>query len=158
HGGVNNIPTIDSTKNGTAAIGEVPPEEPAHHMEVEEEKEPKEPTLAERVSTLRENSIGFDVIFHVGPSNNPKIVQAHRAILAAGSKVLSNTFFNSDVSTPPSKKPKPGSANNSGKLVLEYPDVNPVAFDTVIDYLYSDFEPKAININESAVLDTLYAG
>uniref|UniRef100_A0A9J2PIZ9 BTB domain-containing protein n=1 Tax=Ascaris lumbricoides TaxID=6252 RepID=A0A9J2PIZ9_ASCLU len=149
---VNNVPAAVNV-----VVNEVPPEEPAHHMEVEEEKQHTEPTLSERMIALRENGVGFDVEFHVGPAQNSKILRAHRAVLAAGSKAFEKTFFELEQGIPPAKKRKLAAGDNAHLLVLEYPDVNPISFAAIIDFLYSDFEPESINVDDSVVLDTLYA-
>lgn len=47
---------------------------------------------------------------------------------------------------------------NSPIITIHFSDVDPVAFQTIIDYIYSDFDETAIKIAESAVLNTLYAG
>uniref|UniRef100_A0A914R7R4 Uncharacterized protein n=1 Tax=Parascaris equorum TaxID=6256 RepID=A0A914R7R4_PAREQ len=72
---VNLIATVNNVAPAVnVVVSEVPPEEPAHHMEVEEEKHHTEPTLSERMIALRENGIGFDVEFHVGSVQNSKVI------------------------------------------------------------------------------------
>ncbi|VDM25669.1 unnamed protein product [Toxocara canis] len=150
-----------NTNNGVHTVGTVindsPPDEPAHHMEVEEEKEGHGRTLSRRISALRESGIGLDVEFHVGPSHNLKIVRAHRAVLASGSKAFEKLLYDVEQNAPPNKKCKQSNSAQCDLMVLEYQDVNPIAFDTIINFLYSDFGPKSINIDEAVVLDTLYA-
>lgn len=47
---------------------------------------------------------------------------------------------------------------NCPVVTIQFSDIDPVAFQTIIDYVYADFDETAIKIAESAVLNTLYAG
>lgn len=58
-----------------SAYDMAPPEEPSKKMETETIKEvvKKEPGLAERVTSLRANGIGFDVDFVIGSTSNTAV-------------------------------------------------------------------------------------
>lgn len=135
------------------------PEEPSKKMELEiiEEVVKKEPGLAERVTSLKINGIGFDVDFVVGSALNTAHFEAHRVVMAAGSKVLERMLFGEDESSSPLIKKRKGPDLNCPIVTIHFSDVDPVAFQTIIDYVYSDFNEAAIEIAESAVLNTLYA-
>uniref|UniRef100_A0A1I8EX36 BTB domain-containing protein n=1 Tax=Wuchereria bancrofti TaxID=6293 RepID=A0A1I8EX36_WUCBA len=136
------------------------PEEPSRKMELEtiEEVVKKEPGLAERVTSLKVNGIGFDVDFVVGSAINTAHFEAHRVVMAAGSKVLERMLFGEDESSSPLIKKRKGPDLNCPIVTIHFSDVDPVAFQTIIDYVYSDFDEATIEIAESAVLNTLYAG
>ncbi|VDK63311.1 unnamed protein product [Gongylonema pulchrum] len=43
-------------------------------------------------------------------------------------------------------------------IVIDFPDVDPAAFQTIMDYMYSNYDETAIKIDDSVLLNTLYAG
>ncbi|EJW87025.1 BTB/POZ domain-containing protein [Wuchereria bancrofti] len=77
--------------------------------------------------------------------------------MAAGSKVLERMLFGEDESSSPLIKKRKGPDLNCPIVTIHFSDVDPVAFQTIIDYVYSDFDEATIEIAESAVLNTLYA-
>ncbi|VDK80972.1 unnamed protein product [Litomosoides sigmodontis] len=137
----------------------LPPEEPTKKMDIEAVKEviKKEPGLAERVTSLKANGVGFDVDFVIGSTSNTTYFEAHRVVMAAGSKVLERMLFSEVESSSPTIKKRKGPDRNCPVVTIHFSDVDPVAFQTIIDYIYSDFDETAIKIAESAVLNTLYA-
>ncbi|EJD75886.1 BTB/POZ domain-containing protein [Loa loa] len=135
------------------------PEETSKKMELETIKEviKKEPGLAERVTSLKVNGIGFDVDFVVGSTLNTSHFEAHRIVMAAGSKIFERMLFGEDDSLSPMIKKRKGPDLNCPIVTIHFSDVDPIAFQTIIDYIYSDFDETSIKIAESAVLNTLYA-
>ncbi|CAG9540056.1 unnamed protein product [Cercopithifilaria johnstoni] len=135
------------------------PEESSKKMEIETIKEviKREPGLAERVTSLKVNGIGFDVDFVIGSASNTAHFEAHRIVMAAGSKILERMLFSETESSSPMIKKRKGPDLNCPIVTIHFSDVDPIAFQTIIDYIYSDFDETAIEIPESAVLNTLYA-
>ncbi|OZC10915.1 BTB/POZ domain protein [Onchocerca flexuosa] len=148
-----------STSRPASVYDTAASEEPSKKMELEIIKEvsKKEPGLAERVASLKDSGIGFDVDFMVGSTSNTTHFEAHRVVMAAGSKILEKMLFDEAEFSSPILKKRKGSDLNYPVVTIQFPDVDPVAFQTIIDYFYSDFDETAIKIAESAVLNTLYA-
>ncbi|KAL3990858.1 BTB/POZ domain family protein [Acanthocheilonema viteae] len=146
------------TNRPLSAYDMPPPEEPSKKMEIEVIKEvnKKEPSLAERVTSLKANGVGFDVDFVIGATSNTAHFEVHRIVMAAGSKILERMLFSEAESSSPMIKKRKGHLN-CPVVTIYFSDVDPVAFQTIIDYIYSDFDETAIKIAESAVLNTLYA-
>uniref|UniRef100_A0A0R3S4L4 BTB domain-containing protein n=1 Tax=Elaeophora elaphi TaxID=1147741 RepID=A0A0R3S4L4_9BILA len=147
------------TNRPLSAYDMVASEEASKKMEVETIKEVirKEPGLAERVTSLKIDGIGFDVDFVIGSSLNTTHFEAHRIVMAAGSKIFERMLFSEPESSSPIIKKRKGPDLNCPVVSIHFPDVDPVAFQAIIDYIYSDFDETAIKIAESAVLNTLYA-
>ncbi|EJD75887.1 BTB/POZ domain-containing protein, variant [Loa loa] len=77
--------------------------------------------------------------------------------MAAGSKIFERMLFGEDDSLSPMIKKRKGPDLNCPIVTIHFSDVDPIAFQTIIDYIYSDFDETSIKIAESAVLNTLYA-
>ncbi|VDN07912.1 unnamed protein product [Thelazia callipaeda] len=165
--GSSSIPMIDSIQQMS-----IPPppivRSSSHDMLVSEEPSRKEveivkeiyhkkPGLAERVAYFKENGIGFDVTFVIGPPSNMLQFKAHRMVMAAGSKVFEKMLFSEAESSSPALKKRKGSDLSQPLVTVEFSDIDPVAFKTIIDYMYSDLDETTIEIAESAVLNSLYA-
>lgn len=45
-----------------------------------------------------------------------------------------------------------------GVEVIRVPDISPTAFNIMIDYIYSNFDAKCVELNDDNVMHTLYAG
>lgn len=95
-------------------------------------------TVRERNAVMFNNSLMSDVTFIVGPKESSQKIPAHKYVLATGSSVFYAMFYGE-------------LAENS--IEIDTPDVEPIAFLTLLRYLYCD----ETDLNEDNVLSTLYA-
>ncbi|XP_014248606.1 BTB/POZ domain-containing protein 6 isoform X2 [Cimex lectularius] len=96
------------------------------------------PTVRERNAAMFNNELMADITFVVGSTGHTQRIPAHKYVLATGSSVFYAMFYG-------------GLAEN--KEQIEVPDVEPLAFLTMLKYLYCD----EICLEADTVLATLYA-
>ncbi|CAG0912447.1 unnamed protein product [Notodromas monacha] len=96
------------------------------------------PTLRERNAAMFDNELMSDVVFVVGPPSACQRIFAHKYVLATGSAVFFAMFHGGLAET---------------KLEIAVPDVDPLAFRTLLRYLYMDDTQMKADV----VLSTLYA-
>ncbi|XP_060564790.1 BTB/POZ domain-containing protein 3-like [Ruditapes philippinarum] len=94
-------------------------------------------SVREKNSVMYNNPLMADVYFTVGSGNNKQRIAAHKYVLATGSSVFYAMFYG-------------GLADQKDDIDL--PDVEPVAFQNLLRYLYCD----EINLAADNVLSTLY--
>jgi BTB/POZ domain-containing protein 1/2 len=81
-------------------------------------------------------------------------------------EVLDGTLF--DSSKKESHLPQQQQQNNAaatylnepslnGHQIVQVPDISPIAFKIMVDYIYSNFDVKGVTINDDNVMHTLYA-
>lgn len=94
--------------------------------------------VRDRNAVMFNNPLMSDITFCVGAGSNVKKFPAHKYVLATGSSVFFAMFYG-------------GLANET--MEVEIPDVEPVAFQNLLRYLYTD----EIFLEADNVLATLYA-
>jgi len=93
--------------------------------------------MRERIAFLFNNEILSDVTFLVGRGAQQQRIPAHKLVLSCGSAVF-DAMFNGTLATASSE--------------IEVPDIEPIAFLTVLLFLYTD----EIQIDPETVMTTLY--
>lgn len=111
---------------------------PAAHNTEEQNWQASQVCVRDRNAVMFNNPLMSDVTFCVGTGNNVKKIPAHKYVLATGSSVFFAMFY--------------GGLSEDVKEV-EIPDVEPVAFQNLLRYLYTD----EIQLEADNVLATLYA-
>ncbi|XP_026473165.1 BTB/POZ domain-containing protein 6-B-like [Ctenocephalides felis] len=94
-------------------------------------------TVRERNAAMFNNELISDITFLVGTPEHNRRIPAHKYVLATGSSVFYAMFYG-------------GLAEHQAEI--EVPDVEPVAFLTLLRYLYCD----EIQLEADTVLSTLY--
>lgn len=103
------------------------------------------PSLKDRMATILNTDILADVYFIVGKKVKTRF-SAHKFILSIGSAVF-DAMFNGLLA-----KRNDFKNNDSEKLEIELPDIEPDAFNALLRFIYLD----EVNIGPETVMGTLY--
>ncbi|MFH4976217.1 hypothetical protein AB6A40_002926 [Gnathostoma spinigerum] len=128
---------------------------PPHIKQEEDEGAECYSTLVQRMHDLREKKIGIDVEFVLGTSAKSPKVYAHKNVLAAASEVFQHMLYPGPA--PPRKRSRSETDQIDGVQVVHVTDVKAEAFETLINFLYSDYTDNYSKVDDADVLDTLHA-
>lgn len=114
----------------------------------EEEEETEKEVLLESNTTTATNS-AFQSLSSLLNSPNGEKYMNEQNCLGNTTKSLNSSLLNLDERI----------FNDWGIEVISVPDISPIAFNIMIDYIYMNFDSrKSVGLNEENVMHTLYAG